>query len=163
MAITERNAKGQAVRSSWHGKYVPGRPEKITEEQVQQLMLAFSMGFNDDQARMFAGADTPKGSKIPIPERTFYDYLERHPDFSQSRRFWKQHPCALAKGNIYKALLRGDVRVSQWQLEKADPEYSNKADHNVHFETLADAIYRIDQKNKEKNGNTNQEGSQSFS
>lgn len=97
-----------------------GRPKKITPELLQKLEVAFSLGLNDEQARLFAGK---------LPSSTFYKYCQEHPEFMELKEALKQSPEINARANIAKALKDGDKDLSKWYLErKCKDEFSIKQD-----------------------------------
>lgn len=103
-----------------------GRPKKITPAVLRKLEVAFSLGLNDKQARLFAGN---------LPASTFYDYCQEHPEFSELKELLKQSPEINAKTNIAKALKDGDKELSKWYLErKCKDEFSTKQDLGINGE-----------------------------
>lgn len=94
-----------------------GRPSKFTPEVVTKLLAAFRMAFNDTEAALYAG----------ISRKTFYDYINEHPDFRNKVRRAKIEPNIKAKEVVVNAINSGDLRASQWWLErKAANEFSTK-------------------------------------
>ena len=92
-----------------------GRPTKMTDEVVKKLVACFSNGFSDQLACDHVGID-----KV-----TLYNYCDKHPEFSTIKERLKKNPVAAATLNIVKAIDNGDVKASQWYLErKCKDEFS---------------------------------------
>ncbi len=92
-----------------------GRPTKMTSELVEKLERAFINGFSDEQACFYVGID----------KQTLYNYCQKNPDFSTKKELLKTNPNLTAKLNIVKAIDNGDVKASQWYLErKCKDEFS---------------------------------------
>ena len=95
-----------------------GRPTVMTPETVNKLNTAFSMGFTDAEACLFAN----------ISKQALYDYCKENPEYTDQKEELKNHPKILAKTNIYNALREGKkVEDSKWYLEKKDKEFGNKS------------------------------------
>jgi hypothetical protein len=88
----------------------------MTPETVGKLEEAFSMGFTDIEACLFAN----------IHKDTLYAYCNAHPEFSDRKEELKNHPTLLAKRNVIDGLRDGDQKISQWYLERKAPEFKNK-------------------------------------
>lgn len=92
-----------------------GRPTKMTDEVVKKLVACFSNGFSDQLACDHVGID-----KV-----TLYNYCDKRPEFSTIKERLKKNPVAAATLNIVKAIDNGDVKASQWYLErKCKDEFS---------------------------------------
>ncbi len=92
-----------------------GRPTKMTDEVVKKLVACFSNGFSDQLACDHVGID-----KV-----TLYNYCDKNPEFSTIKERLKKNPVAAATLNIVKAIDNGDVKASQWYLErKCKDEFS---------------------------------------
>lgn len=73
------------------------------------------MGLSDREACIYAN----------IGSQTLYDYQKKNPEFSEQKEEYKTNPILLAKKTIFNALEKGDIRISQWYLErKARNEFS---------------------------------------
>lgn len=83
-----------------------GRPERFNDKILESLRNAFAIGCTDEEACAYAN----------IPTTTFYDYLKRHPDFSEERNKLKQKPILLAKQTIINDLK--SVDSAKWYLER---------------------------------------------
>ena len=99
-----------------------GRPTKMTDEVVKKLVACFSNGFSDQLACDHVGID-----KV-----TLYNYCDKHPEFSTIKERLKKNPVAAATLNIVKAIDNGDVKASQWYLErKCKDEFSLRTETEV--------------------------------
>ncbi len=99
-----------------------GRPTKMTDEVVKKLIACFSNGFSDQLACDHVGID-----KV-----TLYNYCDKHPEFSTIKERLKKNPVAAATLNIVKAIDNGDVKASQWYLErKCKDEFSLRTETEV--------------------------------
>jgi hypothetical protein len=92
-----------------------GRPTKMTEQVVKKLVACFSNGFSDQLACDHVG----------ITKQTLYNYCKEKPEFLTIKERLKKNPVAAATLNIVKAIDNGDVKASQWYLErKCKDEFS---------------------------------------
>lgn len=99
-----------------------GRPTVITPEILDKLREAFLMGFSDKEACFYAD----------IGQSTLYDYQKDNPEFSEQKEQYKVNPILKAKKTIFDALEKGDVKVSQWYLErKAKGEFSTRVEATI--------------------------------
>ncbi len=97
-----------------------GRPTKMTDEVVKKLVACFSNGFSDQLACDHVGID-----KV-----TLYNYCDKRPEFSTIKERLKKNPVAAATLNIVKAIDSGDVKASQWYLErKCKDEFSTRTEN----------------------------------
>lgn len=94
-----------------------GRPSVMTDDVLRKLEQGFSCGLSDREACLFAG----------IGESTLYDFCKLHPEFSERKDLLKNQPKMKAKLVIAEAIERGEVKVSQWYLErKCRDEFSTR-------------------------------------
>jgi hypothetical protein len=99
-----------------------GRPTKMTEEVVKKLVACFSNGFSDQLACDHVG----------ITKQTLYNYCDKNPEFLTIKERLKKNPVAAATLNIVKAIDNGDVKASQWYLErKCKDEFSLRTETEV--------------------------------
>ena len=96
-----------------------GRPVKITNELVGKIEQGFKIGLNITECCVFVG----------INRDTLYEYIKKHPEFSDKIEEWKRNPIAKAKYTIYKNL--DDPNVAKWLLERKDDEYSTKVKQEI--------------------------------
>lgn len=93
-----------------------GRPTVMTEETLAKLEQGFKIGLTDTECCCYADID----------EATLYRYQEKHPEFCEKKRKWKQFPVAKAKNTIFKSL--DDPKTAQWYLErKCKAEFSTQS------------------------------------
>ncbi|MBM3256580.1 MAG: hypothetical protein FJZ04_03905 [Candidatus Moranbacteria bacterium] len=95
-----------------------GRPTVITEEVVRKLESVFKLGVKDNIACNYAG----------IPERTYYENLQRNEDFRSKMRA-AQNYARIAAGNVVMddIVHNKDVQTAKWWLEKKHPdEFGNQ-------------------------------------
>lgn len=93
----------------------PGRPQAITPEKLRGFEEALCWGWSIRNSCDFAG----------IAQRTFFDYLKRHPEFRSRIELLREKPALSAKRNIAERLEQGDIALSRWFLERRDPEYAS--------------------------------------
>jgi hypothetical protein len=67
-----------------------------------------------------------------ISRDSFYEYLKKHPDFSDRIEVLQSHPSMKAKINISDRIEKGDVEMSKWYLERKNrDEFSLKQQSEV--------------------------------
>ena len=98
-----------------------GRPTVITNDVIAKLELAYTAGANNTQACDFAD----------ISQDALYDYIKKHPEFSEKKEHWKQRLKLRAKMNIKNAINDGDKDMSKWYLEKTDDGFNPKVRQEV--------------------------------
>jgi ACT domain-containing protein len=91
-----------------------GRPKTITKLVENSLVLAFSNGYNTQEACRHAG----------IHRATFYRHLETHPDFAERVEAAKETLVNLARKRVVDAIAKGHIPTSRWYLAHKDPEFS---------------------------------------
>ncbi len=83
---------------------------------LRKLEDSFSYGLSNSQACLLAG----------ISESLFYEVCRNNPELSERFRLLKNQPKITATKNIINKINDGDVRLSQWYLErKAREEYGS--------------------------------------
>lgn len=98
-------------------KDIWGRPTKMNEETVKKLLDAFSYGFTDIEACVYAD----------ISRETLYAYIRKNPSFSDTKEALKNKPQIKAKMNIVWAINKWELNDSKWYLErKSRDEFSLK-------------------------------------
>jgi hypothetical protein len=103
-----------------------GRPPKVTTKIKDKLEKAFAMSFTDEEARLYAD----------LAMSTFYDYCRNNPEFSEKKETLKKKPNIKAKMNILESLNNGDVKDSQWWLErKSKGEFGTKTETDLNIIT----------------------------
>ena len=100
--------------------YLPvGRPTVMTDETVNKLEQAFSMGCSDLEACLFAD----------ISKQTLYDYQAKHPEFADRKAMLKEKMIFKARSVIADALNRKDENTAKWYLErKAKNEFGTRTE-----------------------------------
>lgn len=99
-----------------------GRPTVLTDDVVGKLELGFAKGLNKTECCEFAG----------ISRNALYDFLKKNPKFSNKIEVLQSHPSMKAKINIADRIEQGDVELSQWYLERKNPdEFSTKQNINA--------------------------------
>ena len=96
-----------------------GRPTVMTDQVVAKLEQGFKIGLNDLECCAYA----------EISRDALYDYIKKHPEFSDKKEEWKKNPIAKAKYTIYKNL--DDPSVAKWLLERRDKDFSTKVEQTV--------------------------------
>lgn len=97
-----------------------GRPSTMTQDTLQKLEEAFSMGCSDMEACFYAG----------IAETTLYYYQQDNPDYLRKKELLKQNPLVKARNTIISNLHKADV--AQWYLERRNRiEFGNKTETDV--------------------------------
>jgi len=88
----------------------------MTPECIDKLKEAFSADASDEEACAWAGIHTA----------TFYDYLNKYPDFAEQRTALKKLPRLHAKWTVNKEA-KTNLAAAQWLLERrAAAEYGKK-------------------------------------
>ncbi|HET7302846.1 MAG TPA: hypothetical protein VFI74_05980 [Candidatus Saccharimonadales bacterium] len=92
-------------------KRTPGRP-KVTDKPdvVSLLVSAFRDGLSVRQACIQSG----------ISHEAYYRRCRDDSDFADKMYFAQQSVAITARKNVIKAIRGGDMRASQWWLEKHD-------------------------------------------
>jgi len=94
-----------------------GRPTVMTDETVNKLEQAWSMGCSDVEACLFAD----------ISKQTLYDYQHLHPEFVDRKERLKESLVLKARTVIANALNKKDKDTAKWYLErKCKKEFSTR-------------------------------------
>ena len=102
-----------------------GRPTVVTEETVKKLLDAFSYGFTDIEACVYADISKP----------TLYNYCKKNPRFLDQKEALKNKPTIKAKMNIVWSINRWDLTDSKWYAErKSRDEFSLKQEVDTKVE-----------------------------
>lgn len=102
-----------------------GRPTAMTKEVVRKLEEGFMKGLSDRQCSLYTG----------IPYRTFRDYCERNPEFTERKEDLKDNVRMRARLNISQAILddkNPNLSLSQWYSERRDEDFkpATKVEHS---------------------------------
>lgn len=94
-----------------------GRPTKKNDETVALLLSAFAQG-----AAVYEACESAK-----IDTATFYRWINNDRDFAAKIADAKDLISNIAKGNLARKVIKGDVPTSQWWLErKKKDEFSTR-------------------------------------
>lgn len=85
-----------------------GRPTVLTQEAIQKLEHAFSIGATDIEACFYAN----------IGRSTLYAYQKEHPEFLDRKEMLKEKQVLKARTVIVQALQEGDKNIAKWYLER---------------------------------------------
>lgn len=97
-----------------------GRPTVMTEEVLQKLEYAFSIGCTDKEACISAD----------IAPSTLYDYQEKNPEFAERKGELKEKLVLQARENLRASLEKEDPQTTRWYLERArKAEFSTRTEH----------------------------------
>lgn len=83
-----------------------GRPTVMTPEVLELLRQAYLVGATTVEAAGFAD----------ISFNVLYEYIKKHPDFSQQIEIWRNKPLLKAKTTLVNDL--GDIKTAQWYIER---------------------------------------------
>lgn len=107
-----------------------GRPTVVTPEVIESLRQAFLIGATNEEAAHYAG----------IAPSTLYLHIEKHPEFSEEIKGWKNQPILKAKAKVVKDIDK-DTNTAKWYLErKKKDEFSTRSE--------LDAVHNIDPVNE---------------
>jgi len=85
-----------------------GRPTIMTEQTIQVLEAAFSVGASDLEACFLAN----------ISKSTLYNYQNENPEFLERKEMLKNMPNYKAKKLIVQKIEEGDEKQANWWLER---------------------------------------------
>lgn len=85
-----------------------GRPTVMTKATVHKLEAALRDGFSVEMACHVSG----------VSRSAYYAQLERSPDFAHNMELSKQWVVERAKQVVAQAVAKGDLKASQWVLER---------------------------------------------
>jgi len=83
------------------------RPTKMTDEVIAKLRQAFLYGSNDKEAYHYA----------EISHETFYNYIEKHPEFREQITSWQDEPILKARKKVVDNIDK-DTNTAKWYLER---------------------------------------------
>lgn len=89
-----------------------GRPRTITNDVLQKIEYAFSIGCSDREACIYAD----------IAPSTLYKYCDDHPDFSERKELLKDKPVLAARMAVVRAIESGDTKMAWLYLERKRAE-----------------------------------------
>jgi hypothetical protein len=85
-----------------------GRPPAMTQDVVNKLEQAFSLGATDLEACFYAGITKP----------TLYKYQDENPEFIDRKKALKEKLVLKARSVVADALENKDKQTAQWYLER---------------------------------------------
>lgn len=92
-----------------------GRPTVVTEEALQKLEYAFSIGCTDIEACLYSD----------ISKSTLYNYQNENPDFLERKEKLKETPVLKARTTVFDDIKQVDT--AKWYLErKKRAEFSQR-------------------------------------
>lgn len=110
-----------------------GRKSTMTDEKLQKLRQAFSIGCSDREACVYAD----------VALSTLYNYQNANPEFIEEKAGLKEKPVLLARQVVVKSLEKEDVKTAQWLLErKKRKEFATRTESEIRqveaFDNLTD-------------------------
>lgn len=110
-----------------------GRKSTMTDEKLQKLRQAFSIGCSDREACVYAD----------VALSTLYNYQNSNPEFIEEKAGLKEKPVLLARQVVVKSLEKEDVKTAQWLLErKKRKEFATRTESEIRqveaFDNLTD-------------------------
>lgn len=97
-----------------------GRPTVMTEAVLAKLEEAFAIGATDLEAYGRAG----------ISKDAFYDYQNKHPEFTERKKYLKNMLKYQSRYNISEKINEGDIDTAKWYLErKVKDEFSTRQEN----------------------------------
>lgn len=96
-----------------------GRPLKMTEDVINKLEYALSIGCTITEACLYAD----------ISVQTFYNYLDRHPSYKDRVDKLRDSAVLKARKTVVDSIESGDEVTAKWYLEKKRrDEFGNKTE-----------------------------------
>lgn len=118
------------------------KPKNVPDEVWISVVEVWENGLSDREAALIVS----KRTGIMIKASEISSWRKNNPEIDELKAFLEVSLRAEAKGNISKAIKKGQTKVSQWYLErKAADEFSTKS--AVAFEG---AIVELSLEEKEK-------------
>ena len=74
-------------------------------------------------------------AQAKIPNSTFYDYLEEHPDFTEQIEWWQQYPIMIAKHSVVTQMNKDGKLALEYLKAKCKKEFGNDDSINVSVNT----------------------------
>lgn len=104
-----------------------GRPSVMTQQIIDKLEYAFSLGCDDKSACFYAGIST----------QPLYDYQQAHPEFAERKAQLKSQQVFKARMAIDNALNQNDTATARWLLErKCRDEFSTRTEIKTEPQTI---------------------------
>ena len=108
------------------------RPTVMTDEVLDKLRQAFLIGATNEEAYRYAG----------VSHETFYNYLEKHPEFREKMEAWKEEPILKAKRKVVTDIDK-DTKTAQWYLERKAKDFKSKVDITSGDEPISEIKVRF--------------------
>ena len=87
-----------------------GRPTKYCDEVVKKIESIYQLGGTVEEALSYAQISKP----------TYYEWLERYPDFLTKVESAQHYADIAAKRVVVKAIMNEDLNTAKWWLEKRE-------------------------------------------
>lgn len=87
-------------------KHPGGRPTVMTDQIVNKLREGFMIGYNVSECCAFT----------EISRETYYNWLERNPEYRDIIADWMEEPILKAKFTVFNNL--NDPKIAAWYLER---------------------------------------------
>ena len=94
-----------------------GKHTSMTASKLEEFKKAFSMWFTKAEAILYCN----------VPERTFFDYCSKNPEFTELIPTLQNLPKLKAKMVILWKIEEKDDFNSRWYLEKTDKDFNPKS------------------------------------
>lgn len=104
-----------------------GRPTKFTEEVLDKLYAAYSIGANHQQAAYHA--------KVSLS--TLHGWLKQNPHFRELVDEWRQRPTLRALNKVFESLATDTNSAWRW-LERRHPDFAPVHRHKLSGDTSPD-------------------------
>lgn len=97
-----------------------GRPTSMTQDVLNKLENAFSLGCSDEEACFYA----------EISPATLYNYQNSHPEFLERKNLLKERLVLMSRQVVADALAKDDRDMAKWYLEKKKKaEFSSRIEN----------------------------------
>lgn len=96
-----------------------GRPTVFTEDVLNKLEHAFSMGCTDREASCYADIDV----------RTLYKYQEKNPEYVHRKEQLKENPVMLARMTVVENLVEDSDLAMKFLERKCKKEFSTRSEN----------------------------------
>lgn len=127
-----KNKGGRPTNASLVDK--GGRPTVFTDEVIQKLEYAFTLGCTDGEACLHAD----------ISKASLYNYQTANPDFLERKNLLKETPVFKARKSVITGI-ENDQRLALMYLErKKKDEFSLKTEHEVKGVGIGDVFMGMD-------------------
>lgn len=109
------------------------RPTVMTQEVIDKLEYAFSMGCSDIEACLHAD----------ISPATLYNHQEKHPEFLERKEALKSSPIFIARESVLKGLKSNpDLALKFLERRKKD-EFSTKTEQDLNVKEIPPLLVKF--------------------